>query len=92
MYAKYVQPQNNGGTVDKLPNNVILRKILQQSYALLHVFWLPANHFMASPVASHYRHPYIFMAAMVLPESTLLLIQIISNWLFATIGLTRGSA
>jgi hypothetical protein len=27
--AKYVQPQNNGCPVDKLHNNVILRKILQ---------------------------------------------------------------
>jgi len=33
MYAKYVQQQNNGGTVDKLRMNVILRKILQHREA-----------------------------------------------------------
>jgi len=29
MCAKYVQPQNNGCSVDKLRYSVILRKILQ---------------------------------------------------------------
>jgi hypothetical protein len=38
MYAKYVQPQNNGCTVDKLRFDVILRKIWQQSSASMNIF------------------------------------------------------
>jgi hypothetical protein len=33
--AKYVQPQNNGGPVDKLHYYVILRKILQPAHKII---------------------------------------------------------